>query len=257
VNFGPPRNPFGRFAWAVVQVPRAFWWQLRDGALRKLFLLPTVLTVLVGSALMVGAAIASGAVVGHFEHAGNATIAAVSMTLEFLLVFAISAAAALFITWHAQSAIAAPAFERMTLHVQRVIEGDAPAPSVGALEVMRRALRGLLPRLRSLIAWALTAAAGATLIFVPVVGPVLAVGAQAVIAALFLSHGTITDNRTRLGLPRRLLLVEPALVLGLALGLLPLVLVPPLLFFCGGPVAIAGALVALGSRRNEATPSQR
>ncbi|MFT3706439.1 MAG: hypothetical protein QM817_02105 [Archangium sp.] len=251
-KFGPPRNPFGRFAWAVAQLPRAFWWQVRSAELRKLFFLPTIITVIVGFALLGGAAVASGTLVTMQHHDGNAAVVAVGVTLEFLLAFAVLSAAAVFITWHAQSAISAPAFERMTLVVQRDVDGSAPEPAVGALEVMRRALRGFFPRLRSLVLWALTAIAGAALVLVPVFGPVLALGAQVIIASLFLAHGTITDNRTRLGLPRRLLLAEPALVLGLALGLVPLVLLPPLLFFCGGPVAIAGALVALGSRRSDA-----
>lgn len=243
-----PKNPFARFAWALVQLPRAFWWQISDGELRRLLLLPTILTVVIGIALIIGAAVLSGTIIAWTHSQEGAHVAAVAVTFEYLLLFAVLSLAAIFLTWHAQSAFAAPAFERMTLHVQRKLDGDAPEPNIGALEVMRRALRALFPRVRSLILWALTAAAGATLVFVPVIGAPLAIGVQALIAALFLAHGTITDNRTRLGLPRRFLLKEPALMLGLSVGLVPLVLVPPILLFSGGPIAIGGAFVALGAR---------
>jgi hypothetical protein len=105
---------------------------------------------------------------------------------------------------------------------------------------------------RRLFAWALSSAAAYLLVLVPGAGPVLVVVAQTAIAALFLAHGTIVENRARLGLPRMLLVREPALVMGLALALSPLVLFPPLMVVTGGPVAIAGALVALGAARRRA-----
>lgn len=246
-----PRNPLGRLAWAFAQLPRAYWWQVRDAELRRLLLLPTIVTLVVGLGLIVAAAIFSSTLFDGNEGARA------WVTVERLLAFAILSVGAIFLTWHAQSALAAPAFERMALHVQRTLDGTAPQPSIGALEVIRRTVRALFPRVRSLIAWALTAAAGATLIFVPVVGAPLALGAQALIAALFLAHGTITDNRARLGLPRKFLLKEPALTLGLAIALVPLVLVPPVLLLSGGPIAIAGALVGLGARsRTEDLPER-
>jgi uncharacterized protein involved in cysteine biosynthesis len=100
-----------------------------------------------------------------------------------------------------------------------------------------------------IVSWLLSTIAALTLVLVPVVGPVLVIVVQTVIGALFLSHSVITDNRVRLGLPRRLLLREPAVVLGLATALTPLLLLPPLMIFAGGPVAIAGALVAVGTQR--------
>jgi hypothetical protein len=214
-----------------------------------LAVLPGAVTLTVGAALTVASFLVAGPLEGLLmQHRpgllGGAAWLAVRILLLALLLLASGLA-----TWQLQGAIASAYLERMALYVQQEVEGQAPAPAVGPAQVVRKAAMGVLPRVKGLVAWALSALAATTLILVPGVGPILVMAAQAAIASGFLAHGAIADNRERLGLPPRLLLREPASVLGLALGLVPLVLVPPLLMFAGGPVTIAGALVALGIHR--------
>lgn len=243
-TFGPPRPALGAFAWAVVQLPRALWWQLRERELRALTVAPAVWTVVVGLVAAISAVLGAGPLTDLFVPAA----AWWHLIARALLTFVLLVAAALG-TWQLQSAIAAPSLERMTLFVQRAVLGGAPPAPNGLTSALRKAISGALPNARRLSAWVLSAALAATLVLVPVVGPLLVLPAQAVVAAVFLAHGAITDNRERLGLPRRLLLREPALVLGLAVACVPLMLFPPLLLFAGGTVQIAGALVALGCHR--------
>jgi uncharacterized protein involved in cysteine biosynthesis len=248
-RFGPPRSPVGAYFWAAVQLPRALLWQLREPRLRTLAVFPAVLALGLGLTLSIAALIGaeplhyllatrhSGAV-GNAEWFGQRLV----LTLTLLI-------GAAFATWQLQGAIASAALERMALYVQREVNGDAPDATLGPLEVVARAVVGLVPRVTRLVSWLLSTVAALTLVLVPVVGPVLVIVVQTVIGALFLSHSVITDNRVRLGLPRRLLVREPAMVLGLATALTPLLLLPPLMIFAGGPVAIAGALVAVGTQR--------
>ena len=248
-DFGPPRFGLFAFFWAVLQLPRAVLWQLREKELRSLAVLPALVTLLVGAALTTVAVVGAEPLLAQMMTQGTGMLAeAAWITARVLLTLVLVAVAAV-LTWHVQSFIADAYLERMALYVQRVVDGAAPEPSKGALHVLHSAARGFFPRVKRLVAWALSAVAAATLVLIPSVGPVLAVAAQTAIAVLFLAHGTIADNRARLGLPRLLLVREPALVLGLALSLVPLVLLPPLMLVSGGPVAIAGALVALGARR--------
>ena len=207
--------------------------------------------LLVGGALTAAAIFGAGPLLEHFMTRGTGVLAGVAYVtarIVFTLVLVVLAAVA---TWHVQGLIADAFLERMALCVQRVVDGEAPEPEKGALHVLRSAALGFFPRVRRIVAWLLTTAAAASLILVPTFGPVLVVVAQTAISALFLAHGTIADNRGRLGLPRLLLVREPALVLGLAVSLSPLLLVPPLMLVTGGPVAIARA-VALGARRRRA-----
>ncbi|HEY3449574.1 MAG TPA: hypothetical protein VGK67_24690 [Myxococcales bacterium] len=215
-------------------------------------MLPNLVTLLVGTALTAAAVVGAGPLLEQLMSKGSGALAAAAWVTARVVLTLVLVVAAGIATWHVQSAIADAYLERMALYVQRVVDGDAPAPVKGALEVLRSAALGIFPRVKRLFAWALSALAAATLVLVPTVGPVLVVVAQTAIAALFLAHGTIADNRARLGLPRLLLVREPALVAGLALSLSPLLLVPPLMLVTGGPVAIAGALVALGARRRRA-----
>lgn len=252
-DFGPPGNAVGAFFWAALQVPRALVWQVRERELRRHALMPLVVTFVVGLALVLGAVGAAGPLEGLLLPRGEGLGASVTWLAVRVALTAVLMVLAALLTWHLQSAIASAWLERMTLYVQREVNGDAPAPATGTLEVAKRAARGVFPRVRGLVVWALTAGASAALILVPVAGPVLVVAAQAAIGAGFLAHAVVTDNRARLGLPRRLLLREPALLLGLTLALAPLTVVPPLLFVLSGPVAIAGAMVALGAQRRRAT----
>lgn len=248
-HFGPPRNAAGAFAWAALQLPRALVWQVRERELRQHALAPLLVTLFVGLALVTGAVFAAGPLEAALLHRGEGLGASVTWLAVRVALTAVLVMLAVLVTWHAQSAIASAWLERMTLYVQREVTGDAPAPATGTLEVAKRAARGVFPRVKGLVAWALSAAASAALILVPVAGPVLVVAAQALIGAGFLAHAVVTDNRERLGLPKRLVLREPALWLGLTVALAPLTLVPPLLLVLSGPVAIAGAMVALGAQR--------
>lgn len=248
-HFGPPKNPLGAFAWSAVQLPRAVLWQWREKELRALMVAPALVTFLVGLALLVAAVLGAGALQDTLLHLGDGGLASLAAVALRVALTAVLVVAALLVTLQLQGAIAAASLERMALYVQRTIEGDAPPPAMGTLAVVKTAVRTLFPTAKRLVIWALSALVAATLVLVPVVGPVLVVVTQTAIGVLFLAHGTITDNRARLGLPRRFLLREPALVLGFAVVLVPLVLVPPLMLLFGGPVAIAGALVAVGSKR--------
>lgn len=244
-DFGPPRNPVGAFGWAALQLPRAVLWQWRERELRTLTFVPALVTLAFGLAAVVAAVLGAGPLTGVLvAHGALAVLTRVVLTVVLLL-------AAALLTWQLQSALAAPALERMALYVQREVTGEAPVPTEALSTVLRKAVTGFFPSLRRIVAWALGALAGLTLVLVPVVGPVLVVVVQVALAAVFLAHQTITENRARLGLPRRLVLREPALVLGLAVACVPIFLVPGLMLFANGPVSIAGALVALGTRRRE------
>lgn len=248
-KFGPPRAAAGAFGWAALQLPRAVVWQLRERELRKLMVAPALVTMLVGAALLVAAVVGAGLLQDGWMQPGSGFFGSVAFIAVRVALTAVLVVAAALTTLQLQGAIAAASLERMALYVQRAVDGDAPPPAMGTLAVVKAAVKTLVPSVKRLVAWGLSALAAVTLVLVPVVGPVLVVVTQTAIGALFLAHGTITDNRARLGLPRKLLLKEPALVLGLAVALAPLVLVPPLMLFAGGPVAIAGAMVAVGSRR--------
>ncbi len=251
VSFGPPKPAVGAFLWSALQLPRAWLWQFREKDLRALAMGPAVITFVVGAVLIAAAVGGAGPLQDLWTSRGTGLVGGVTWLAERVLLTVVLVIGAAMITWQLQGAIASASLERMALYVQRVVQGDAPAPTVGALEVVRRAALGFLPRVGRLVVWLLSTAVALTLVLVPVIGPVLVVVAQTCIASLFLAHGAIADNRERLGLPRRLLLREPALVLGLAVAFVPLILVPPLMLVSGGPVAIAGALVALGSQRRQ------
>jgi uncharacterized protein involved in cysteine biosynthesis len=251
-KFGPPKQPLGAFVWALVQVPRAVWWQLREKELRALALAPALITLALGVLLTIGAILAAEPILTWWATRSPGVLGQVTWIAERVVLTVVLLIGAALTTWQLQGAIASASLERMTLCVQRIVNGEAPPPTVGALQVVKRAARNLFPRTRQLVAWGLSTALALTLIAVPVVGPVLVVVAQTALGSLFLAHGTITDNRERLGLPRKLLLKEPALVLGLAVALAPLILFPPAMILSGGPVAIAGALVALGTQRRAA-----
>jgi uncharacterized protein involved in cysteine biosynthesis len=251
-KFGPPRQPVGAFFWAMLQLPRAAWWQVREKELRVLALMPALLTLAVGLVLTAGAIIAVEPILTWWSDRSPGFLGDVTWIAERVVLTVVLLIGAAFVTWQLQGAIASGPLERMMLHVQRVVNGEAPPPKVGPLEVVKRAARGLFPRTARVVAWVLCTIVALTLIAVPVVGPVLVVAVQTAIGALFLAHGAIADNRERLGLPRKLLLKEPAIVLGLAVAFVPLVLFPPVMVLSGGPVAIAGALAALGTQRREA-----
>lgn len=250
-SFGPPQNPLGGFVWALVQLPRALMWQVREKDLRSLTLAPVTWTLLLGLAGAFGAVLGAGpladVIIGHEGWLTLALRAVLTVVLLFAVVLAL---------WQVQGALSAPALERMALYVQREVNGDAPAAAIGVAETLRRAVIGLLPSLRRWILWAVSASLGLLLVLVPVIGPVLVIIAQTALASLFLAHSAITENRDRLGLPRRLLLREPMAVVGLALACAPLVLVPLALLFAGGTVQIAGALVALGLHRRAQNETQ-
>jgi uncharacterized protein involved in cysteine biosynthesis len=248
-TFGPPKQPLGAFFWALAQVPRAVWWQLREKELRGLAVAPALITLALGIALTVAAILAAEPILTWWSTRSPGVLGQVTWIAERVVLTVVLLIGAALTTWQLQGAIAAASLERMTLCVQRIVNGQAPPPTVGPLQVVKRAARSLFPRTKQLVAWVLSTLAALTLIAVPVVGPVLVVGVQASLGALFLAHGAITDNRERLGLPRKLLLKEPALVLGLAVALAPLILFPPAMILSGGPVAIAGTLVALGTQR--------
>lgn len=250
--FGPPRHAVGAFAWAVVQLPRAVLWQLRERELRQQALMPVLVSLGVAVLLIVAAVMAAGPLEALLLDRAPGALGAVTWVATRVVLTIVLIVGALLASWQLQGALTAAGLERMALHVQRVVSGDAPSPTMGAVEVVKRAALGVIPSVRRLLLWALTSVAAVGLMLVPVAGPVLVIVAQAGIAALFLAHGAIADNRDRLGLPRRLLLREPALLLGYTVACVPLVLVPPLLFFAMGPVAVGGALVALGAQRRRA-----
>lgn len=248
--FAAPRNPVVAFLWAVVQVPRAFFWVLRFGELRALLLLPLVVSLAVGAGLLTLSFVAARPLLSLVfdHHAGFAW--GVSLVLTHLVL----AASAVVVTLQLQGGIASAYHERASLFVQRQLTGDAPPPSTGALGVLARALK-VLPGLRTIALWALTFACSATLIFVPVAGPVLVVVSQVALAAGFLAHGSVIAARERLALPRWLYVREPALLLGLTLGVVPFILVPPLALLGAIALSVCGTTVALGIHERRAPPS--
>lgn len=248
-QFGPPRNPFGAFGWAVLQLPRAVLWQVRERELRGLMFAPALLTFGLGSLGCLVAVVAAGPLQALVMEHSSGLLGGLAWLAARVLITVVLVVGALLVAWHLQGALAAASLERMALYVQREVLGDAPAPATDAKAVVKRAVLGVFPSVRRLVLWALTSLAGLLLVLVPVAGPVLVVVTQTAIGALFLAHGAITDNRDRLGLPRRLLLREPALLLGYALACAPLILFPPALLFLSGPVTVGGAMVALGAHR--------
>lgn len=248
-EFGPPRNPFGAFAWALVQLPRAVVWLVRERELRGLAFMPALVTFGVGFTLSVVAVMSAAPLQELLLDRAPGTLGGVTWLVARVVLTVVLVIGALLASWQLQGAFAAAGLERMALHVQKVVSGSAPPASMGTSAIVKRAVLGVFPSVRRLVLWALTSFAALTLVLVPVVGPVLVVVVQTGIGALFLAHGAIADNRDRLGLPRRLLLREPALLLGYALACVPLVLFPPVLLFVSGPVGIGGTLVALGAAR--------
>jgi uncharacterized protein involved in cysteine biosynthesis len=225
-SFGPPRHALGAFGWAVLQLPRALWWTLRERPLRSLLLQPALVT----AAVTVALCIAAVAVAGPLEAAvldrqpglgGTVVWFGVRAALTVSLLFA-----AVFSAWQLAGAITAASLERMALFVQREVLGDAPPATIDGVGVVVRAVRSLFPTTGRLLLWALTTVASTSLILIPVAGPILVVVVQVLVNAMFLAHGAIADNRARLGLPSRLLLREPALLLGYTLACVPVVLIP-------------------------------
>jgi uncharacterized protein involved in cysteine biosynthesis len=144
--------------------------------------------------------------------------------------------------WQLSGPLAARSHERMSLFVQRTVTGTSPGATLTGGELVKRAIRGFFPSVRRLTIWALSSLASLTLVLVPAIAPLLVLIAQTAISAFFLAHAAIADNRDRLGLPSRLLLREPALLGGYALF-------PPAMLFVSGPIAVGGALVAVGAHR--------
>lgn len=248
-DFGPPRNPIGAFAWAVVQLPRGVVWMLRERELRSLALMPALVTLGVGFLLSLVAVISAGPLQELLLDRAPGALGGVTWLATRVVLTVVLVIGALLTSWQLQGAFAAASLERMALHVQKVVLGSAPEPAMGTSAIVKRAVLGVFPSVRRMVLWGLTSLAALTLVLVPVVGAVLVVMAQTAIGALFLAHGAIADNRDRLGLPRRLLLREPALLLGYALACVPLVLFPPALLFASGPVSVGGSMVALGAHR--------
>lgn len=248
-EFGPPRNPFGAFAWALVQLPRALVWMIRERELRSLALMPGLLTLGIGFLLAVIAVMSAGPIQELLLDRAPGALGGVTWLATRVVLTVVLVIGALLTSWQLQSGFASASLERMALHVQKAIIGSAPEPTIGTSAIVKRAVLGVFPSVRRLVVWALTSLSALTLVLVPVVGPVLVVVAQTGIGATFLAHGAIADNRDRLGLPRRLLLREPALLLGYALACVPLVLFPPVLLFASGPVSVGGSMVALGAHR--------
>lgn len=255
-GFGPPTNPVGAFVWAALQLPRAFVWTFREKQLRRHLVLPSIITC----AVIVSLAALALQLVGPIEQAlvdlpsgVLGTIASIGLTAViagFLLL------AAVVVGWQLSAHIAAGSHERMALFVQRTVMGAAPQPTITAGAVVKRAVRGLFPSVRRLVIWALTSLASLTLVLVPAIGPLLVVIAQTAISALFLAHAAIADNRDRLGLPARLLIREPALLSGYALACVPFALFPPAMLFVSGPIAVGGALVAVGAQLRDSGASR-
>jgi uncharacterized protein involved in cysteine biosynthesis len=248
-SFGPPRHALGAFGWAVLQLPRALVWTLRERTLRSLLLQPALITFAVTCALCIVAVAAAGpleaALLDRQPGLGGAVVwlgVRAALTLSLLI-------AAVFSAWQLSGAITAASLERMALFVQREVLGAAPKAAIGGVEVVVRAVRSLFPTTRRLLLWALTTVASTSLILIPVAGPVLVVVVQVFVNAVFLAHGAIADNRARLDLPSRLLLREPALLLGYTLACVPVVLIPGVALFAAAPVTVGGALVALGAHR--------
>jgi len=173
----------------------------------------------------------------------GAWLAADELVLKLVLL-----ALALLFTVQLSGAINGAALERMSLYVQKKLTGEAPEPAIGVGRVVLVAARSALPTLKSLVLWALCAGAAAGLVLVPPFGPLLVIPVQVLLGAAFLAHGAVTASRQRLELPRQLYWREPACLLGLTLGFVPFLLVPPLLIAGAGTIAISGTFVALGIR---------
>jgi len=252
-RFGLPRFGLFAFFWAMVQPLRAVWWQLRFQELRALSVIPVVLTLTIGTAMQVFSFMAAAPLQELLMKHGEGLLGSAAWVSSRVLVHVVLAFAAVVVTFRLLSAIGGATLERMSLFVQRRVTGTAPEPAIGVGQVVLNVVRGLLPTLRSLVLWGLTSLAAATVVLIPVAGPVLVLPVQALLAAGFLAHGAVIDSRDRLGLPRLLSLREPAALLGLTVGFLPFVLLPPLLIVGGGAIAIAGAFVAVGlaERRRE------
>lgn len=254
-RFGPPRFGLWAFFWAVVQPLRAVWWQLRFTELRALAMVPAAVTLVLGTALVMASVLLAAPAQNLLMTHGQGVLGNAAWVLVRILVHVVLGFAAVVATIRLQAAVAGAALERMALFVQRRILGTAPEPAIGLGRMVVNALRALLPSLRSLVLWGLTALAAATVVLIPVVGPALVFPVEAALAAGFLAHGAVIDSRERLGLPRFLYLKEPACLLGLTVGFVPFVLFPPLMIVGGGAIAVSGALVAVGlsERRRETT----
>lgn len=74
----------------------------------------------------------------------------------------------------------------------------------------------------------------------------LVVVSQVALAAGFLAHGSVVMARDRLGLPRWLYFRQPALLIGLTLGVVPFVLFPPLALLGAIALSVSGTIVAVG-----------
>jgi uncharacterized protein involved in cysteine biosynthesis len=251
-RFGPPRFGLFAFGWAALQPLRAAFWQFRFAELRALALQPVLLTMGLGVGLLLLSVVAAAPLQHALMREGDTLAGHAAWLGVRVLLQAVLAFGALLATLRLQGAVSGAAMERMSLFVQKRVTGTAPEPTIGAGRVLLNAVRSVVPSLKSLVLWVLTSLAAATLVLVPGVGPVLVVGAQAVVASAFLAHGAVTDSRGRLGLPRWLYVREPACLVGLTCGFLPFVLFPPLMLVGGGAVAISGTLVALGTRLRRA-----
>ena len=252
-----PTNPLARFFWAIVQVPRAFVWVVRFPELRSLVVLPLVVTIALGAALLVGAWFAASPLLSLVMRHQPGALHEIAWGGALVVTHLLLAVSAVVIALQLQNGVSSAYHERASLFVQRRVTGNAPAPASGALGVLLRAVK-ILPSVRTVLLWALTALCAATLILIPVAGPVLVIGSQVVLAAGFLAHGAVTACRDRLGLQRWLYFREPALLMGLTVGVLPFVLFPPLalvgavgLSVCGTHVALAALPLPPGEGRGE------
>jgi hypothetical protein len=244
-RFGPPRAAPLAFGWALLQPLRAAWWQLTVPELRALALKPAALTLGAGLALLVSTFLLAAPLQQALLHSSSFALRVV--------VHAVLAFVAVLLTLRLQAVFAGVYLEKMSLSVQRKVTGSAPEPSLGAGGALSLAVRTLVPGVKALVLWALTALLACTVVLIPVFGPLLVLPVQAAVAAGFLAHGAVADSRGRLQLPRWLYLRELACLSGLTVGFLPFVLFPPLMLLGAGSITIAGTLVALGAKaRREA-----
>lgn len=241
-----PRNPLAAFFWAAAQVPRAFAWVLRFPELRAVVVLPLVVTLVLGAALLAGSWFAARPLLELVMAQQPGTLHQLAWGVSITVTHLLLALSAVVVALQLQGGVSSAYHERASLFVQRRLTGSAPEPATGTVAVLLRAVK-VLPSVRTLLLWALTAFCSATLIFVPVAGPVLVVVAQLALAAGFLAHGAVVMARDRLGLPRWLYFREPALLLGLTLGVLPFVLFPPLALFGAVALSVSGTIVAVGA----------
>jgi hypothetical protein len=112
-SFGPPRHALGAFGWAVLQLPRALVWTLRERTLRSLLLQPALITFAVTCALCIVAVAAAGpleaALLDRQPGLGGAVVwlgVRAALTLSLLI-------AAVFSAWQLSGAITAASLERM------------------------------------------------------------------------------------------------------------------------------------------------